>query len=77
MLLNEKKLLFVKLARYLDDPAQAKGLSGALKIVINSVYGLTSAKFKNPFKDPRNVDNIVAKRGALFMINLKHEILID
>ena len=49
-------------------------LSYALKIAINSVYGLTSAKFENAFKDPRNIDNIVAKRGALFMINLKHEI---
>jgi hypothetical protein len=36
------------------------------------VYGLTSAKFDNPFRDIRNIDNIVAKRGALFMINLKH-----
>ena len=28
----------------------------------------------NPFKDSRNIDNIVAKRGALFMINLKHAV---
>lgn len=49
-------------------------LSFALKIVINSVYGLTSASFPNAFKDPRNVDNVVAKRGALFMISLKHEV---
>ena len=47
-------------------------LSFALKIAINSVYGLTAAKFDNAFKDPRNVDNIVAKRGALFMVDLKH-----
>ena len=46
----------------------------ALKIVINSVYGMTSAKFPNIFKDPRNVDNIVAKRGALFMIDLQHAV---
>ena len=63
-----------KLAKYMDDPSAAKALSNALKIPINSVYGLTSAKFKNPFKDPRNIDNIVAKRGALFMVNLKHEV---
>ena len=49
-----------------------KALSDALKLVINSVYGYTSAKFDNPFRDPRNKDNIVAKRGALFMIELKH-----
>ncbi len=69
-----KKMLNGKLAQFLDDPDVAKDLSQALKIAINSVYGLTSAKFPNAFKDPRNVDNIVAKRGALFMINLKHEV---
>ena len=31
---------------------------------------MTSAKFENEFRDPRNVDNIVAKRGALFMVDL-------
>lgn len=49
-------------------------LSNALKTVINYVYGLTSAKFDNPFRDPRNIDNVVAKRGALFMIDLKHAV---
>ena len=63
-----------RLAKYLDDPGQAKALAGALKIAINSVYGLTSAKFDNAFRDIRNIDNIVAKRGALFMVNLKHEV---
>lgn len=52
----------------------AKGLAQALKIVINSIYGLTSAKFTNRFRDERNVDNIVAKRGALFMTLLKSEV---
>lgn len=52
-----------------------KQLAQALKIAINSVYGLTSAHFDNLFRDPRNVDNIVAKRGALFMCQLKHELL--
>lgn len=49
----------------------AKELANALKTAINSVYGLTSAAFANAFRDPRNVDNIVAKRGALFMVDLK------
>jgi hypothetical protein len=57
------------------DIANAEALAYALKIVINSVYGLTSARFPNIFKDPRNIDNIVAKRGALFMINLKYEVM--
>lgn len=69
-----KNMLDGKLAKHLGDPSSAKGLSQALKIAINSVYGLTSAKFDNPFRDKRNVDNIVAKRGALFMINLKNEV---
>ena len=51
-----------------------KKMSKALKTPINSVYGLTSAKFDNRCRDPRNVDNIVAKRGALFMITLVNEI---
>lgn len=69
-----KTLLEGKLAPYLADEKDADALSYALKIVINIVYGLTSAKFPNAFKDNRNKDNIVAKRGALFMINLKHEV---
>lgn len=56
------------------DEENAEALSNALKLVINSIYGYTSAKFMNPFRDPRNKDNIVAKRGALFMIDLKHAI---
>lgn len=51
-----------------------KDLAFALKIAINSVYGLTAAKFPNVFRDPRNIDNIVAKRGALFMLDLKYEV---
>ena len=69
-----RRLFNGKLEAYLNDPAQAKALAGALKIAINSVYGLTSAKFDNAFRDTRNIDNIVAKRGALFMVNLKHEV---
>ena len=69
-----KQMLDGALAKYLEDETLAADLAQALKIVINSVYGLTSANFENPFRDIRNKDNIVAKRGALFMINLKHEV---
>jgi len=70
-----KSLLGGKLAQFLSgNEADAEALSYALKIVINIVYGLTSAKFPNAFRDNRNVDNIVAKRGALFMIDLKHAV---
>lgn len=69
-----KKMLNGALAKYLTDEAVASDLAQALKIAINSVYGLTSASFDHPFRDNRNKDNIVAKRGALFMVNLKHEV---
>ena len=69
-----KKMLNGALAKYLDDEGAAADLAQALKIAINSVYGLTAANFENPFRDNRNKDNIVAKRGALFMINLKYEV---
>ncbi len=69
-----KTMLDGKLAKYLTDEEAAADLAQALKIAINSVYGLTAAKFDHPFHDIRNKDNIVAKRGALFMVNLKHEV---
>lgn len=69
-----KKMLGGKLSKYLDDPNNAKALAQALKIAINSVYGLTSAAFENPFRDIRNKNNIVALRGALFMVTLRDEI---
>jgi hypothetical protein len=76
-----KTLLDGKLTKYVDAAMSGQNvgftlgdLSNALKTAINSVYGLTSAKFENPFRDPRNIDNIVAKRGALFMIDLKHAV---
>jgi len=69
-----KKLFNGRLQPYLDDPEQASALAQALKIAINSVYGLTSAGFSNPFKDERNTNNIVALRGALFMRELQEEV---
>lgn len=64
-----------KLTKYvqkvIDGEMTSKDLANALKTAINSVYGLTAASFDNPFHDRRNVDNIVAKRGALFMVDLK------
>lgn len=69
-----REMLDGRLKPYLEDENRADKLAYALKIVINIVYGLTSAKFDNPFRDIRNVDNIVAKRGALFMIDLKEDL---
>ena len=60
--------------KVINGEMKTKDLANALKTAINSVYGLTSANFDNPFRDIRNKDNIVAKRGALFMIDLKYEV---
>lgn len=71
-MLNGKLTPYVQ--KVIRGEMTSKQLADALKTAINSVYGLTSAAFENAFRDPRNRDNIVAKRGALFMIDLKHEV---
>jgi hypothetical protein len=60
--------------QYPETEEESKALSNALKLVLNSTYGYTCAKFDNEARDPRNVDNIVAKRGALFMVDLKNAV---
>lgn len=57
-----------------DGELTSKELANALKTVVNAVYGQTKATYPCAFKDPRNEDNIVAKRGALFMTLLKREV---
>lgn len=69
-----RTMLNGRLAPYLKDESTANDLAQALKIAINSVYGLTAASFDNPFRDTRNVNNIVALRGALFMRTLQDEV---
>lgn len=71
---SAKKMFGGKLEPFLRDKDSASSLAQALKIAINSVYGLTSASFSNPFRDDRNKNNIVALRGALFMRTLQDEI---
>lgn len=58
---------------YLSED-RAGDLAQGMKIIINAVYGLTKAGFINEFRDPKNVDNIVAKRGNLFMLVLKEQV---
>ena len=67
-------LLIPYIEKVKNGELTSKQLADALKTAINSVYGLTSASFETPFHDTRNKDNIVAKRGALFMIDLKNEV---
>ena len=69
-----RKMLNGRLSPYLEDESTAKDLAQALKIAINSVYGLTAASFDNPFRDIRNKNNTVALRGALFMRTLQDEV---
>lgn len=60
--------------KVIDGELTSKELANALKTVVNAVYGQTKAGYPCAFKDPRNLDNIVAKRGALFMTLLKSEV---
>lgn len=71
---SAKKMFGGVLAGILEDESQAKAISNALKTVLNSLYGLSSASFDNAFRHPDNQDNLIAKRGALFMIDLKHAV---
>jgi energy-coupling factor transporter ATP-binding protein EcfA2 len=63
-----RTLLGGKLIPFIEDAIKPnprftmKDVSNGLKTALNSAYGLTSASFENPFKDPRNIDNVVAKR---------------
>ncbi len=72
------QILDGKLTKYIqkviNGEMTSKQLANGLKTAINAVYGQTFAGYDNAFKDPRNIDNIVAKRGALFMVDLKHEV---
>lgn len=71
-MLNGKLTPYIQ--KVIAGEMSSKDLANALKIAINSVYGLTAAKFPNVFRDPNNIDNIVAKRGALFMLDLREEV---
>jgi hypothetical protein len=75
-LANARGMFDGRLQPYLDteDVEELEALADAMKLGINSTYGFTCAGFENPFKDPRNIDNVVAKRGALFMVDLKYAV---
>lgn len=70
-----KNMFDGKLKKYLEDEKEADDLAAALKLPLNQTYGITSASFDNPARDSRNVNNIVALRGALFMKTLQDEIV--
>lgn len=64
-----------KFMKYLTSDEEADRLQMALKLVLNSTYGIAAATFDNPLRDPRDVNNIIALRGALFMKTLQDEIV--
>lgn len=70
-----KQMMGGKLAKYLTDKKSTKQLSNALKIALNSQYGLSSSRFDLPQRDVRNVNNIVALRGALFIKTLQDAVV--
>ena len=69
-----KSLFDGRLSKYLNNPEEAKQLQGALKLVLNQTYGITAATYDNPLRDPRDKNNIIALRGALFMRTLQDEV---
>ena len=72
---SAKKLFDGKLSKYLTTKEDAKNLSKALKLPLNSFYGISFASFDNPARDPRDENNIIALRGALFMRTLQDEVV--
>lgn len=68
------KLFDGKLQKYLGSDEEADQLQTALKLVLNSTYGIAAATFDNPLRDKRDVNNIIALRGALFMRTLQDEV---
>lgn len=68
------KLFDGKLKKYLGSDEEADQLQNALKLVLNSTYGIAAATFDNPLRDKRDVNNIIALRGALFMRTLQDEV---
>ena len=63
-----------RLEKYLTNESDADDLQKALKLVLNSTYGIAAATFDNPLRDRRDVNNIIALRGALFMRTLQDEV---
>ena len=68
------KLYNGKLKKYLENKEEAKALSKALKLPLNAFFGISFATFSNPARDSRDINNIIALRGALFMKTLFDEV---
>ena len=69
-----RKMFGGKLVKYLDDEESAENLSGALKLPLNQLYGISFTRYNLPTRHSRNINNIIALRGALFMKVLQDEV---
>lgn len=70
-----KKLFGGKLAPYLENEEEADALANALKLPLNQVFGISFSKYDMPTVDSRDVNDIIALRGALFMKTLQDEVV--
>ncbi len=70
-----EKMFDGKFMKYVTTDEEADNLQAALKLVLNSTYGIIAATFDNPIRDKRDVNNIVALLGALFMRTLQKEVV--
>lgn len=72
---SARKLFEGKLTKYLTNEEDADTLSAVLKYPLNAFYGISTATYDNPARDPRDANNIIALRGALFMKTLQDEVV--
>ena len=63
-----------KFMPYVKTDEEADNLQAALKLILNSTYGICAATFDNPIRDKRDVQNTIALRGACFMRLLQEEV---
>ena len=72
---SASKLFDGKFKKYLTNEESADALSSALKLPLNAFFGVSySDKYEYPSRDSRDLNNIIALRGALFMKTLQDEV---
>ena len=71
---SASKLFDGKLAKYLTSDEEADALSKAIKLPLNQLFGVSFTKWETQARDSRDVEDIIACRGALFMKTLQDEL---
>lgn len=69
------KLFDGKLIPYLTSDDEADALSNAIKLPLNQLFGISFSKYNMPTVDSRDINDIIALRGALFMKTLQDEVV--